>query len=261
MAVRVGARQPWIVSYLRVRRRAVPMADAILVLNAGSSSLKFSLFALGGRGARAGAARAARGPSTTHALRRARSVRPCRSRRARGIDALGHDGAMTFLLDYLARRADGPPAARGRTPRRARRQRVRAAGAGRCGDHAAPEKLVPLAPLHQPHNLAPIRALLERAPALPQVACFDTAFHRTHAGARQGCRAAAIDHERGVQPLRLSRPVVRVHRERAAGACDAPARSGRTIVVATWATAPRCARCRRRAASRRRWASPRSTDS
>jgi acetate kinase len=42
------------------------------------------------------------------------------------------------------------------------------------------EKLVPLAPLHQPHNLAPIRFLQERAPQLPQVACFDTSFHRTN---------------------------------------------------------------------------------
>ena len=41
------------------------------------------------------------------------------------------------------------------------------------------ERLSPLAPLHQPHNLAPIRAALEKAPGLPQVACFDTAFHRT----------------------------------------------------------------------------------
>jgi acetate kinase len=38
--------------------------------------------------------------------------------------------------------------------------------------------LSPLAPLHQPHNLAPIRAIAEAAPAMPQVACFDTAFHR-----------------------------------------------------------------------------------
>jgi acetate kinase len=37
----------------------------------------------------------------------------------------------------------------------------------------------PLAPLHQPHNLAPIRQILELRPELPQVACFDTAFHRT----------------------------------------------------------------------------------
>ncbi len=41
------------------------------------------------------------------------------------------------------------------------------------------EKLVPLAPLHQPHNLAPIAAILKAAPHLPQIACFDTAFHRT----------------------------------------------------------------------------------
>ncbi|HEY2227242.1 MAG TPA: acetate/propionate family kinase [Xanthobacteraceae bacterium] len=37
-----------------------------------------------------------------------------------------------------------------------------------------------LAPLHQPNNLAPIRTILERFPQLPQVACFDTAFHRGH---------------------------------------------------------------------------------
>ncbi len=42
------------------------------------------------------------------------------------------------------------------------------------------EQYCPLAPLHQPNNLAPIRALLERRPELPQVACFDTAFHRSH---------------------------------------------------------------------------------
>jgi acetate kinase len=42
------------------------------------------------------------------------------------------------------------------------------------------EQYVPLAPLHQPNNLAPIRSLLARLPDLPQVACFDTAFHRGH---------------------------------------------------------------------------------
>jgi len=41
------------------------------------------------------------------------------------------------------------------------------------------ETLIPLAPLHQPHNLATIRALMDTLPSLPQVACFDTAFHRT----------------------------------------------------------------------------------
>src|SRR4029078_12572324 len=42
------------------------------------------------------------------------------------------------------------------------------------------ERLVPLAPLHQPANLAPIRAVRANHPQLPQVACFDTAFHRGH---------------------------------------------------------------------------------
>jgi acetate kinase len=44
---------------------------------------------------------------------------------------------------------------------------------------AALEKLIPLSPLHQPHNLGAIHALAELRPDLPQVACFDTAFHHT----------------------------------------------------------------------------------
>lgn len=43
------------------------------------------------------------------------------------------------------------------------------------------ERLIALAPLHQPNNLAPIRSIMSRSPGLPQVACFDTAFHRGHA--------------------------------------------------------------------------------
>jgi acetate kinase len=42
------------------------------------------------------------------------------------------------------------------------------------------EHYIPLAPLHQPHNLSPIRSILANLPHLPQVACFDTAFHRGH---------------------------------------------------------------------------------
>src|SRR5215831_9938949 len=48
------------------------------------------------------------------------------------------------------------------------------------------EKYTSLAPLHQPNNLAPIRAILARSPEIPQVACFDTAFHRGH--------SALVDH-------------------------------------------------------------------
>jgi acetate kinase len=42
------------------------------------------------------------------------------------------------------------------------------------------DRFAPLAPLHQPNNIAPIRAILERQPQVLQVACFDTAFHRNH---------------------------------------------------------------------------------
>ena len=42
------------------------------------------------------------------------------------------------------------------------------------------ERYISLAPLHQPYNLAPIRSILARFPDIPQVACFDTAFHRGH---------------------------------------------------------------------------------
>jgi len=47
------------------------------------------------------------------------------------------------------------------------------------------ETLVPLAPLHQPHNLSAISALLKSMPSTPQVACFDTAFHRTQPAVAQ----------------------------------------------------------------------------
>jgi len=55
------------------------------------------------------------------------------------------------------------------------------------------ERYTSLAPLHQPNNLAPIRSLLERRPELPQVACFDTAFHRGH--------SAVADHYAIPEPL------------------------------------------------------------
>ncbi len=41
------------------------------------------------------------------------------------------------------------------------------------------ERCIPLAPLHEPHNLRPIVQIMVRMPELPQIACFDTAFHRT----------------------------------------------------------------------------------
>jgi acetate kinase len=94
-------------------------------------------------------------------------------------DEADHEAVLARMLDWLHGRDDGVT--------------VRAAGhrivhGGTAYDRAvriddtvltALDGLVPLAPLHQPHNLAPVRALWSRSPDLPQVACFDTAFHRT----------------------------------------------------------------------------------
>ena len=61
------------------------------------------------------------------------------------------------------------------------------------------ERLTALAPLHQPHNLAPIRTLLAKFPALPQVACFDTAFHRDHDEVADHYAIPRRLHEEGVR--------------------------------------------------------------
>ena len=61
------------------------------------------------------------------------------------------------------------------------------------------ERYISLAPLHQPYNLAPIRSILANYPDLPQIACFDTAFHRGH-GALADCYA--IPHELHAEGVR-----------------------------------------------------------
>jgi acetate kinase len=61
------------------------------------------------------------------------------------------------------------------------------------------EALVPLAPLHQPHNLAPIRALATRTPHLRQIACFDTAFHANQAPVVRSYALPRSLQEEGVQ--------------------------------------------------------------
>ncbi len=99
---------------------------------------------------------------------------------------LGHSGAIEFLLDWVQRGKLGE---------------LRLAAAGHRVVHGGKkftqpvrvddgvladlESLVPLAPLHQPHNLAAIRAVASHAPKLPQVACFDTSFHRTQPAVAQ----------------------------------------------------------------------------
>jgi acetate kinase len=61
------------------------------------------------------------------------------------------------------------------------------------------QELVPLAPLHEPHNLAPIRTAIELNPGLPQVACFDTAFHRTAPEIEQAFALPYTFYEEGIR--------------------------------------------------------------
>src|SRR6201997_2208057 len=61
------------------------------------------------------------------------------------------------------------------------------------------EALVPLAPLHEPHNLAPIQMAMSLNPELPQVACFDTAFHRTAPEVEQAFALPYSLYEEGIR--------------------------------------------------------------
>lgn len=161
------------------------MSDAILVVNAGSSSLKFSVFR-------------DRGPSSgrgsdpvvtingqisgigTQPVFEARDTarNPLAAKVWQAGEPSDRTALLRYLLDWIEERLEGAALV-------AAGHRVVHGGV----HHAAPvlltpelleelDGLVPLAPLHQPHNLAAIRALAEAHPDLPQVACFDTAFHR-----------------------------------------------------------------------------------
>ena len=233
--------------------------DAIVVVNAGSSSLKFSLFAAADGELALTARGQAEGLYTSPRFVAKDAAGQVLNERSWGEGTkLGHDGALEHLVSVLRERfsehrlvAVGHRVVHGGLEY-AEPTRVDATVL------AALEKYVPLAPLHQPHNLAPIRAMLARAPELPQIACFDTAFHRRPAGSRAGVRAAEVDHRARRAPLRLPRPLLRVHRRtRCRSTTRAPPRA--RSWCCTSATARACARSRTARASRARWASRRPT--
>jgi acetate kinase len=155
------------------------MDGAILVVNAGSSSLKFKAYAPGPEGGLAAIGDGQFEELATAPRLRARAGGAVIAERAWPAgERLDHAEAVA----ELARIA---PALLGGRNLAAIGHRVVHGGTRfdspvRIDDRVldALEALVPLAPLHQPHNLAPIRAWRAARPELPQVACFDTAFHR-----------------------------------------------------------------------------------
>lgn len=152
------------------------MTEALLVINAGSSSLKFALYqTTDGEPARLARGQVAGLPKAPHFAAVDADEATLTDETLASCD---HAGALDHLFGWIESRFPG----------------VTVIAAGHRVVHggrafAAPvrideerlsrlEALCPLAPLHQPHNLAPIRALAARPGGMPQVACFDTAFHR-----------------------------------------------------------------------------------
>ena len=176
------------------------MSDAILVVNAGSSSIKFSLFLEQGEALDLLLGGQIEGLYTAPRFKaRDAAGAVVGERQWPEGEALGHDGAVTYLAGFLRERL-------GEHRLAAVGHRVVHGGL----DYAAPvrltaeivghlERFIPLAPLHQPHNLKPIRLLLANQPQLPQVACFDTAFHRRQPELAQAFALPSEITDRGVR--------------------------------------------------------------
>jgi acetate kinase len=175
------------------------MPNAIVVLNAGSSSVKFSLYLDRGETLKPDVVGHIEGLYTApRFVSRAPDGTVKAQKSWPDAFELGHDGALDHLVGHL----------------RSELIDDRLVGIGHRVVHGGQvykqpvrvdeevlsrlETFVPLAPLHQPHNLGPIRRALERAPELPQVACFDTSFHRSQPGVAQMFALPAELREAGI---------------------------------------------------------------
>ena len=155
--------------------------DTILIVNAGSSSVKFQVFAVDGDGRlRRQIKGQMEGIGSRPRLRATGPAGDTLAERAYPVESVPDvPAALTLAGAWLRDELQLSPLAVG--------HRVVHGGPDYDRpvliDHgviARLESFTALAPLHQPHNLAPIRSLLAKFPSLPQVACFDTAFHRDH---------------------------------------------------------------------------------
>ena len=175
-------------------------ASRVLVLNSGSSSVKYQLLDM---------ATAAAWPSawSSASARRPRGWPtprwpPTAPRASTAGPIADHEAALKAVAEELARDGlglDSPRAGRDRPPgraRRARRSPRRPSSTTRCSPEI--ERLIPVAPLHNPANLTGIRTARALRPDLPQVAVFDTAFHTTmpEDAARYAIDVATADEHR-----------------------------------------------------------------
>jgi acetate kinase len=174
--------------------------DTILVVNAGSSSLKFQVFAIDRRDALQRLIKGQMdGIGTRPRLRAEAADKTTLIEQSYGADKVPDLPAAIQVAGGWLRET----------------QKVDLLAVGHRVVHGGPlydrpvvvdrkvladlERYTSLAPLHQPNNLAPIRSLLERRPELPQVACFDTAFHRSHSAMADHYAIPQALYEEGVR--------------------------------------------------------------
>lgn len=176
------------------------MTQVVLTLNAGSSSLKFALFAA----SKDGVTPRLRGKienigSAPHMVAVDADGVALVERRWDADAALEHEAFLAPLLDWIDEQL-------GHDRLAAIGHRVVHGGAAFTSPVVVTETVLtaldalsPLAPLHQPHNLAAIRAAQSVRPDLPQIACFDTAFHSGHADVVTRFALPRGWHEQGVR--------------------------------------------------------------
>jgi acetate kinase len=157
------------------------MADLIIVLNAGSSSLKFTIYAAhGGKPGVLYDGQIEGILTETRFKAKDGSGKVVEEKTWPPGAPLDHEGAIDALFAWgrgVLNRSDRIVAVGHRVVHGGLEYtRPIVVNDHILGDL---EKFVPLAPLHQPHNLAPIRVIAKRNPGMPQVACFDTSFHTT----------------------------------------------------------------------------------
>jgi len=176
------------------------MSDAIAVLNAGSSSIKYSLFLLKGKELELTLRGQAEGIYTQPRFVAKDAAGKVQHEKSWGEGVeLGHEGALDYLIPYVREHlGDHNLAAIGHRVVHGGMQYAKPVRMDRWILDALRE-FVPLAPLHQPHNLSPIELIMQRLPAMPQVACFDTAFHRSNPEVAQMFALPAKFHEEGVR--------------------------------------------------------------